>query len=58
VKVPLKAAAVGLLLGIVLTIVLELGTAAGTALLIIICTLTVMILGWIIEALLRRVRRT
>ena len=56
-KVPLKAAVVGLLLGIVMTIVLDLETAEGTALLIVICTLTVMIVWWIVEALLRRVRR-
>ena len=56
-KVPLKAAAVGLLLGIVMTLLLELDTLEGTALLIVICTLTTMILWWIVEALLK-LRRT
>lgn len=58
VKVPLKGATVGLLLGIFLTIFLGVETAAGTALLIIICTLTGMIIWWIVEALLRSSRRT
>ena len=57
-KVPLKAAAVGLLLAIVMAIVLELETVEGTALLIIICTLAVMIIEWIVEALVRRAGRT
>lgn len=51
-KVPLKGAAVGLLLGIVMTLVLEPETAEGTALLIVISTLVVMIIWWIIEAIL------
>jgi type III secretory pathway component EscS len=56
VKVPLKAAAVGLLLGILITFVLEPETLEGTALLIIISTLMVMIVGWILEAVLRTPR--
>ena len=54
VKVPLMGAAAGLLLGILLTLFLGVETAGGTALLIIICTPTVIIISLILEALLRR----
>lgn len=56
-NLPLKPVVIGLLLGIVLTIFFEVGTPAGTALLVIICTLAVTILWWIVEALLRRKRQ-
>ena len=54
---PLKGAAVGLLIGILLAIFLQVETVGGIALLIIICMLAVTIIFWIAEALLRWVRR-
>jgi hypothetical protein len=54
VSVPLRGAAVGLLVGIVLTFFLGVETAGGTALLIVISMLAVTIIWWIVDAVLRR----
>lgn len=47
-KLPLRSVAIGLLLGIVLTFVLEPATVEGTALLILLTVLFTAVAGWII----------
>lgn len=53
-KVPLKTAAIGLLLGIGLTMFFEVETAEGTALLTIVCTLLAMVLTWLVQLIVSR----